>query len=47
MSHQRIWLYIREETDGKSSILMAGNANKNKAGFEKTFQSLSQVIKTI
>ncbi len=45
MSHQRIWLYIREETDGKSSILMAGNANKNKAGFEKTFQALTQTIK--
>ena len=45
MSHQRIWLYIREETDGKSSILMTGNANKNKAGFEKTFQTLTQTIK--
>jgi cytochrome c biogenesis protein len=47
MSHQRIWLYICEETDGKSSILMAGNANKNKAGFEKTFQALTQTIKKV
>jgi cytochrome c biogenesis protein len=47
MSHQRIWLYIREETDGKSSILMAGNANKNKAGFEKTFQALTQTMKKV
>ncbi len=47
MSHQRIWLYIREETDGKSSILMAGNANKNKAGFEKTFQALTQTMNKV
>ena len=47
MSHQRIWLSIQEEADGKSSILMAGNANKNKAGFEKTFQALSQIIKKV
>ena len=47
MSHQRIWLYIREETDGKSSILMAGNANKNKAGFEKTFQDLTQTMNKV
>ncbi|MFH2124391.1 MAG: cytochrome c biogenesis protein ResB [Pseudomonadota bacterium] len=47
MSHQRIWLYIREEPDGKSSILMTGNANKNKVNFEKTFQTLAQAIKKI
>jgi cytochrome c biogenesis protein len=47
MSHQRIWLYIREESDGKSSILMTGNANKNKFHFEKTFQTLTQAIKKI
>ncbi|MBU4237149.1 MAG: cytochrome c biogenesis protein ResB [Proteobacteria bacterium] len=47
MSHQRIWLYIREESDGKSSILMTGNANKNKVHFEKIFQTLTQAIKKI
>jgi cytochrome c biogenesis protein len=44
MSHQRIWLYIREETEGNSSILMTGNANKNKTGFEKIFQTLTETI---
>jgi cytochrome c biogenesis protein len=44
-SHQRIWLYIQKETNGKTSILMAGNANKNKGGFDKIFQTLSQSIK--
>ncbi len=47
MSHKRIWFYIREETDGKSSILMSGNANKNKADFEKTFQALTQTLNKI
>lgn len=47
MSHQRIWLYIREESDGKSSILMTGNANKNKAAFEKTFQTLTETINKV
>lgn len=47
MSHQRVWLYIREEPDNKSSILMAGNANKNKVDFEKTLQTLAQKINKI
>ena len=47
MSHKRIWLYIREETDGTSSILMTGNANKNKAAFEKTFQTLTETINKV
>jgi len=47
MSHRRIWLYIREDTDNKSSILMTGNANKNKADFEKKMQLLAQQINTI
>jgi cytochrome c biogenesis protein len=47
MSHQRIWLFVREENDGKSSILMSGNANKNKAGFAKTFENLTTVVKTL
>jgi cytochrome c biogenesis protein len=47
MSHQRIWFFVREENDGKSSILMSGNANKNKAGFAKTFENLTTVVKTL
>lgn len=44
MSHQRIWLYIKEESDGACSILMTGTANKNKTGFAKTFQQLIEKI---
>lgn len=47
MSHQRIWLSIREEADGTCTILMTGNANKNKGGFEKTFQALTETINKV
>ena len=40
MSHKRIWILLTREDD-KSTVLMSGSANKNKAGFEKTFASLS------
>jgi cytochrome c biogenesis protein len=44
MSHRRIWLFISETSGQTSSILMTGHSNKNKAGFEKTFQALTQAI---
>ncbi len=43
-SHQRIWLFIHQESEGKCSLLMAGTANKNKTGFAKTFQHLTESI---
>ncbi len=39
MSHRKLWAVIREE-DGRTVVLFAGNANKNKLGFEKTFSDL-------
>jgi cytochrome c biogenesis protein len=45
MSHQRLWIFVHEGNDGKTSILMTGNANKNKAGFIKTFESLAKAVK--
>ncbi len=45
-SHQRIWIFVHEENDGTTSILMTGNANKNKAGFAKTFENLTKTVKT-
>jgi len=43
MSHRKVWAYIREE-NGKTLVLFAGNANKNKLGFEKTFAELIEQI---
>ncbi len=39
MSHRKIWAFIHEE-DGKTVVLLAGSANKNKLGFEKRFTAL-------
>jgi len=43
MSHQRIWLFIKEEESG-ASILFTGSANKNRAGFEKIFNDLVEIL---
>jgi len=44
LSHQRIWLFVREEGDGVN-VLLVGSANKNRTGFEKTFGQLAEVLK--
>jgi cytochrome c biogenesis protein len=38
-SHRRIWARVAEN-EGKVTILLAGNANKNREGFAESFQSL-------
>ncbi len=43
MSHQRIWLFIKEEVSG-ASILFTGSANKNRVGFEKIFNDLAKIL---
>ncbi|OQX07146.1 MAG: hypothetical protein BWK76_25255 [Desulfobulbaceae bacterium A2] len=39
LSHRRIWVLIRPMEQG-SSVLFAGNSNKNKLGFDKEFTRL-------
>lgn len=43
LSHQRIWLFVAK--GDKPTVLLAGSANKNRLGFEKRFDSLSQSLK--
>lgn len=43
MSHQRIWLYIKED-DGGVSILLTGSANKNRTGFANIFNDLAEIL---
>jgi cytochrome c biogenesis protein len=43
MSHKRIWLFIKEEDQGVS-ILFVGNTNKNRVGFEKIFNDLTEIL---
>ncbi len=44
ISHRRIWLFIREE-NGITEVLFAGSANKNRVGFQKTFDFLTEKLK--
>jgi cytochrome c biogenesis protein len=43
-SHQRIWIRI-PKTPGKE-VVLAGSANKNKVGFEKTFGQLAEKVRS-
>jgi cytochrome c biogenesis protein len=43
-SHRRIWLLVSVKGN-KTSIYMAGSANKNKIGFDTTFHELAENIK--
>ena len=45
MSHRKVWAFIHEE-DGRSVVLLAGSANKNKLGFEKRFAALAESLVT-
>ena len=44
MSHRRIWILLPK--DKSQDILLAGAANKNKIGFEKTFDEIRQLLAT-
>lgn len=39
MSHRRVWAFVFDEK-GKTNILVCGQSNKDKIGFEKTMHSL-------
>jgi cytochrome c biogenesis protein len=43
-SHQRIWVRIPKSSEGE--IVVAGSANKNRVGFEKSFGQLVEEIRT-
>lgn len=43
MSHRRIWLLLSKEKNG-TSVLLTGSANKNRAGFETTFEELGEFL---
>ena len=43
MSHRRIWLVLKPDGD-QTAVLLTGSANKNRAGFEKTFENLGELL---
>ncbi|MEN8258125.1 MAG: cytochrome c biogenesis protein ResB [Thermodesulfobacteriota bacterium] len=44
--HKRIWVLVRTK-DGSTNIFLAGTTNKNKAGFETEFNTLSDTVADI
>lgn len=45
-SHRRIYALVKPGENTGSTVFFAGDANKNKTGFTKTFQALQEAIKT-
>ena len=45
MSHRRFWLLLRP-TGNKTEVLLSGSANKNRAGFESSFEQLGELLKS-
>ncbi len=43
-SHRRLWIFVREGKKQECQILFAGEANKNKVGFEKNFLELIKAL---
>jgi cytochrome c biogenesis protein len=45
-SHQRVWSLVEERADGKGfDVVLGGNTNRNKLGFEDRFKRLVNEIK--
>jgi cytochrome c biogenesis protein len=45
MSHRRIWVLVTPTRKG-SEVLLAGSSNKNRAGFETSFEELATLLHT-
>ena len=43
LSHKRLWVHIYDK-EGKTKILISGTSNKNRLGFENTFNSIIRVL---
>lgn len=43
LSHRRVWVFFNNEDP--TTILLSGTANKNKIGFEKSFQEINKAIR--
>ena len=45
MSHRRFWLLLTP-AGNKTEVLLSGSANKNRAGFENSFEELGELLKS-
>ncbi len=44
-SHKRVWAQLSKQEDGKTEIVLAGEANRNEAAFGDLFKKLSEEIR--
>ena len=44
-SHKRIWAQIAESEDGKLTLVVAGEANRNQFGFEDKFNKIASKLR--
>jgi cytochrome c biogenesis protein len=45
LSHRRVWVSIKPLEDGRSGIMMGGNAHRNQAAFEMAFDDMKENLK--
>jgi|CXWL01.1.fsa_nt_gi cytochrome c biogenesis protein len=45
LSHKRVWAEISETEDGKTEVVLAGEANRNHAAFSDKFKRISDAIR--
>ncbi|HEX8141890.1 MAG TPA: cytochrome c biogenesis protein ResB [Pyrinomonadaceae bacterium] len=43
-SHQRVWALVEESDEGRYQVVLGGNSNRNKLGFEDRFKKLVAAI---
>lgn len=43
-SHQRIWALIEQNASGSYDVVMGGNTNRNRLGFEERFKRLANLV---
>ncbi|MEJ7622997.1 MAG: cytochrome c biogenesis protein ResB [Pyrinomonadaceae bacterium] len=47
ISHKRVWARVETDVDGKTQIVLAGDANRNEIAFKDKFQKLADDVRAI
>ena len=45
LSHKRIWAHIATNENGKTEVVLAGEANRNQLGFEDKFKKIADALR--
>jgi len=47
LSHQRVWIRLAQGPDGRTGVVLAGSANRNRLAFEKKFEKIQTGVKAV